>query len=156
MGFWDAVASAGPYANNLHLAPDNHTNISSLNFLQARRCSWGPTNSVKALDSNCLTTCEDWTNKRFICLVHAYSLSIVSQRLPLNATLAIFAFTAFKLLNALQADSDYNSNSSRYWRQIISLFIYLFIISLFKFKRVTKRFGRQINQFSEIVWKSRR
>jgi len=22
MGFWDAVASAGPYANNLHLAPD--------------------------------------------------------------------------------------------------------------------------------------
>ena len=21
-GFWDAVASAGPYANNLHLAPD--------------------------------------------------------------------------------------------------------------------------------------
>ena len=24
-GFWGAVASAGPYANNLHLAPDNHT-----------------------------------------------------------------------------------------------------------------------------------
>ena len=22
MGFWDAVASAGSYANNLHLAPD--------------------------------------------------------------------------------------------------------------------------------------
>jgi len=22
MGFWDAVASAGPYANNLHLVPD--------------------------------------------------------------------------------------------------------------------------------------
>jgi len=22
MGFWDAVASAGPYANSLHLAPD--------------------------------------------------------------------------------------------------------------------------------------
>jgi len=34
MGFWDAVASAGPYANNLHLAPDwmNNTNTSSLNF----------------------------------------------------------------------------------------------------------------------------
>ena len=33
MGFWDAVASAGPNANNLHLAPDsNHTNTSSLNF----------------------------------------------------------------------------------------------------------------------------
>jgi len=27
-----AVASAGPYANNLHLTPDNHTNTSSLNF----------------------------------------------------------------------------------------------------------------------------
>jgi len=22
MGFWDEMASAGPYANNLHLAPD--------------------------------------------------------------------------------------------------------------------------------------
>jgi len=22
MGFWEAVASAGPYANNLHLTPD--------------------------------------------------------------------------------------------------------------------------------------
>ena len=34
MGFWDAVASVGPYANNLHLAPDrdNHTNTSSLSF----------------------------------------------------------------------------------------------------------------------------
>ena len=26
MGFGDAVASAGPYANNLHLAPDRQTN----------------------------------------------------------------------------------------------------------------------------------
>jgi len=25
MGFWDAVASAGPYANSLHLAPDKIT-----------------------------------------------------------------------------------------------------------------------------------
>jgi len=30
MGFGDAVASAGPYANNLHRATD--TNTSSLNF----------------------------------------------------------------------------------------------------------------------------
>jgi len=29
MGFWDTVASAGPYANNLHLTPDSTT---SLNF----------------------------------------------------------------------------------------------------------------------------
>jgi len=41
-----AVASAGPYANNLHLfQTDNHTNASS----QAGCSSWFPTNSVKAL-----------------------------------------------------------------------------------------------------------
>jgi len=32
VGFWDAVASARPYANNMHPAPDNHTNTPSLNF----------------------------------------------------------------------------------------------------------------------------
>ena len=33
MRFWDVVASAGLYANNLHLLQtDNHTNTSSLNF----------------------------------------------------------------------------------------------------------------------------
>jgi len=33
-GFGDAVASAGPYANNLHLVihTDNHTNTPTLNF----------------------------------------------------------------------------------------------------------------------------
>jgi len=30
MGYWDAVASAGLHANNLHLAADTY--ISSLNF----------------------------------------------------------------------------------------------------------------------------
>jgi len=30
--FGMTVASAGPYANDLHLAPDNRTNTSSLNF----------------------------------------------------------------------------------------------------------------------------
>jgi len=46
MGFWDAVASAGPNANN---QTDNHTNTSSLNFLQDI-CSFScPTNSVRAL-----------------------------------------------------------------------------------------------------------
>jgi len=48
MGFWGAVASAGPYAHNLHL----YSNTSSLNFLQARCSSWRPTNSVKALKAN--------------------------------------------------------------------------------------------------------
>jgi len=32
MGFWDAVAFAGPYANSLHLHTDNHTSSSSLDF----------------------------------------------------------------------------------------------------------------------------
>ena len=43
MEFWDAVASAGPYANNLHLAPDRqpHQHL-TLNYLQARCSSWGP------------------------------------------------------------------------------------------------------------------
>ena len=42
MGFWDAVASAGPYANNLHLATDNHTRVGC--------SSWHLTNSVKAME----------------------------------------------------------------------------------------------------------
>jgi len=53
MGFRDAVASAGPagpYANNLHLAPDwlPHQHLIT-QFLQAGCSSWRPTNSVKAL-----------------------------------------------------------------------------------------------------------
>ena len=42
-GFGMTVASAGPYANNLHLALqiDNHTNTSSLNFYRPRAgCSF--------------------------------------------------------------------------------------------------------------------
>ena len=43
MGFWDAVASAGPYANNLHLALDRlpHQHLITL-FLQAGCSSWHP------------------------------------------------------------------------------------------------------------------
>jgi len=52
MGFWDAVASAGPYANNLHLAldrqPHQHLITHSI-FFQAGCSSWCSTNSVKAL-----------------------------------------------------------------------------------------------------------
>jgi len=49
IGFWDAVASAGPYANSLHLAPDRqpHQHLVS-QFLQAGCSSWPPTNIVKA------------------------------------------------------------------------------------------------------------
>jgi len=33
MGFWDAVASVGPYANNLHLAPDRITTPTPHNLI---------------------------------------------------------------------------------------------------------------------------
>ena len=45
-GTWDEVASAGPYANNLHFAPDR-TPITQ--FLLAGCSSWHPTSSVKTL-----------------------------------------------------------------------------------------------------------
>jgi len=49
-----AVASAGPYANHLHLTQtNNHASTSSL-FLQAGCSSWCPANSVKALEGNIL------------------------------------------------------------------------------------------------------
>ena len=48
MGFWDAVASAGQYANNLHLAPDRYHQNLITQFLQAGCSSCRPTNSVKA------------------------------------------------------------------------------------------------------------
>jgi len=43
-----AVVSAGPYANHLHLTPDNHASTSPL-FLQAGCHFCHPTKSVKAL-----------------------------------------------------------------------------------------------------------
>jgi len=53
------VASAGPYANYLHLAPD-HTSTSSLNFLQAGCSSWCLTNSVKALKTTAVRLKAYW------------------------------------------------------------------------------------------------
>jgi len=45
-----AVASAGPYANNLHLAPDRQPHQHLITqFLQAGCSSWRPANSIKAL-----------------------------------------------------------------------------------------------------------
>ena len=50
MGFWDVVASAGPYANNLHLAPNRQPHQHLITqFLQAGCSSRRPTNSIKAL-----------------------------------------------------------------------------------------------------------
>ena len=50
MDFGMAVALAGPYANNLHLARDRQQHQHLITqFLQAGCSSWRPTNSVKAL-----------------------------------------------------------------------------------------------------------
>ena len=49
MGFWDAVASAGPYADNLHLAPDNHSNTSSLNFFTDRKLFLAPNQQCQSI-----------------------------------------------------------------------------------------------------------
>jgi len=52
MGFWKAVASAGPYANNLHLAADRQPHQHLITqFLQAECSSSRPTDNVKAPES---------------------------------------------------------------------------------------------------------
>jgi len=48
MGFWDAVASVGPYATSFQT--DNHTNTSSLNFFyRPDALPDTQSNSIKAL-----------------------------------------------------------------------------------------------------------
>ena len=55
MGFW----IGSDISCNLTICPsfqtDNHTNISSLNFLQAGCSYWCPTNSVEALKAHCVS-----------------------------------------------------------------------------------------------------
>ena len=61
MGFWDVVASAGPYAS-LHLAPDRQPcQYPTTLFLQAGCPSCRPTNSVKALKKICTPQVGDTT-----------------------------------------------------------------------------------------------
>ena len=56
-GFWDAVASDGPYANNLHLTSNGQPHKHLITqFLQAGCSSWRPTSSVKALKAVSGTT----------------------------------------------------------------------------------------------------
>jgi len=66
-GFWDAVASAGPYANNLHLAPDRQTHLIT-QFLQAGYSSGRPSNSVKALNDILLVLLVTVTLFEHICM----------------------------------------------------------------------------------------
>ena len=67
-GFWDAVASAGPYANNLQTY--NHTNISSLNLYMPG-----------ALHGTQLTVSKHWRHwTRYSRKIYTYS-TIVSNEL---------------------------------------------------------------------------
>ena len=59
MGFLDAVASAGPHANNLQIAPERQLRQHLITqFLQARCSSWCQTNSVKAFKAFLVTKCN--------------------------------------------------------------------------------------------------
>jgi len=56
-----AVASAGPYANHLHLAADRQPSQHLISqFLQARCCSWCQTNTVKALKASIQQQGSKW------------------------------------------------------------------------------------------------
>jgi len=58
-----AVASAGPYANHFHLAPDRQPcQYLTIQFLQAGCPSRRPTNSIKALKAYMLFICENHLN----------------------------------------------------------------------------------------------
>jgi len=62
MVFWDAVASAGPYANNLHFAAtDNHTNTSSLKFFTSRMLFLTPSQQCQSTEGNIVLqfSCND-------------------------------------------------------------------------------------------------
>jgi len=49
-GFWDVAASAGPYANNLHLGPDTRPQQHPItHFYRPDALPGRPTNTVKAL-----------------------------------------------------------------------------------------------------------
>jgi len=57
IGFWEAMASAGPYANNLHLTPECRqiqTTPTPHHSIFTGRPSCRPTNSVKALKATAL------------------------------------------------------------------------------------------------------
>ena len=64
--FWDAVASAGPYANNMHLAPDRQQHQHHITqLLQAGCSSWCPTNSVRANGRQNPTDLNDCSRRHF-------------------------------------------------------------------------------------------
>ena len=69
MGFWDAVASAGPYANNLHLAPDKYTPTPHHSMFAGRMLFLMPNQSVKALKA-----CSDPSTTRIFPILSIFRL----------------------------------------------------------------------------------
>ena len=82
-GFGTAVASAGPYANNLHLAPDRQPQQHLITqFLPAGCSSWRQTNSVKALkvSQSRKSMFKSWHYYRSNDWINGESMSMPSDR----------------------------------------------------------------------------
>ena len=70
IGFWDAVASVGPYANNLHLAPDRITTPTPHNLIF--------TGQMLFLTPNQQCQSTELKLKIIIIVINLYSASIQS------------------------------------------------------------------------------
>jgi len=81
--FGTAVASAAPYANNLHLTPDRQPQQHLITqFLPAGCSSWRPTNSVKALkvSQSRKSMFKSWHYYRSNDWINGESMSMPSDR----------------------------------------------------------------------------
>jgi len=56
MGFWDAVASAGQYANNLHLDPEITIPTAHHSIFTGRMLFLLPNQQCQSTDSSCITS----------------------------------------------------------------------------------------------------
>ena len=99
MGFQDAVASAGPYANNLHLAQDRQPHQHLITqLLQARCSSWCPTNIVKTGNYNNAKP-DNFKKKthKFCCLISIFSCKILINFEFLSKSHALLLFIQWRL-----------------------------------------------------------
>jgi len=65
MGFWDTVASAGPYANNLtSFRTNNHINNSSFNFSTGRMLFLMPNQQCQSTEGNRVHTLQQQQQQR--------------------------------------------------------------------------------------------
>jgi len=94
MGFWDAVASAGPYANNLHLAPDKYTPTPHHSIFAGRMLFLMPNHSVKALKA-----CLDPSTTRIFPIQSIFRLDF-KQRIRTFSFHDSFASAVFSVYGA--------------------------------------------------------